>query len=659
MRVGHVITFQQLEILNIRHGDQHILARYSERFFQQGVGHRYVLDHLKEEYRIEALVRKRKVALRSNHGQARGSCNLQILKVDIAAHALPAFRLKRQAIGAIAASKIEDTLPGVSGREPNKRPVMFTDLCRQAGLIDVVTRAQHGPAIINARIPMRHRILLATALVYLCAANIYWIAVDTRPPFWDTAGHASWALGAFRDFQQNGLAAFRTLPHHSGSYPPLYHAVTAGFYGLLGASIDAIDAAQLANLPAIVLLGLATYGIARSLMDAAASALAAILANFLPFMLWLSRETLIEYCLTAMVAASIWALLKTKEFSDTKWSLLFGALCGLGMLTKWTFIVFVAAPAFWSARKNWTNALKAAAVTAAVASYWYLPQFATLPKFWQLNVIAAENERDPTIFSIQGLLFYIRALEGSQLFLPLFVAFLAGAFVVVRNWRTCFPKWTPLTLWLLGSWLGLMLLPNRDPRYSAPALPAVAVIAAAAFEKRRAAQPVLVGFLIFQHVLVSFGIPQLPERVVLMKGEGGPIPFDWNLYSQTYFELWGKPERQDWQIERVLQTVSGSGPVRLGLIPDLPRFDVPAFQFYIDLEKYPVVISRQLSANPEDILQKDYILMSHEDRAIFGYPGPQAKEINNYIADHPERFRIVDTFTLPNGMTISLYRCAR
>ena len=37
---------------------------------------------------------------------------------------------------------------------------------------------------------MRHRILLAASLLYLCAANIVWIAIDTRPPFWDMANHA-------------------------------------------------------------------------------------------------------------------------------------------------------------------------------------------------------------------------------------------------------------------------------------------------------------------------------------------------------------------------------------------------------------------------------------------------------------------------------------
>ena len=501
---------------------------------------------------------------------------------------------------------------------------------------------------------MRHRILLAASLLYLCAANIVWIAIDTRPPFWDMANHARWAMGVLRDFEQNGIAALQTLPQDTSGYPPFYHVIVALGYRVFGTSIDT---AQLANIPAMVLLTLATYAIARRFIEPTAAAIAGLLVNFFPFMLWISRETLIEYWLTAMVAVSIWALLKTNEFSDTKWSLAFGALCGLGMLTKWTFVIFVGPPALWAARKNWGNAFKAGAVAAILAAYWYIPRFSTMIAAWRQAAIGGQNEGDPTIFTAQGWLSYIRALEGSLLFLPLFMAFLAGVLALIRSRRS----WTPLALYLFGGWFGLMILPNHDPRYAAAALPAVAVITAAAFEKRTVAQIVLVVLLAFQHVLVSFGIPQLPERVVLMEGPNGPVRYDWNLYTQSYFGLWGKPEKQDWRIEHVLQVVStdASRPATLGLIPDLPRFDVPAFQFYIDRDRYPVVIRRQYLPEEADVRKNDYLLMSRGEQTAFASPAPHAYEINAYILAHPELFRLVETFSLPNGEIIRLYRCVR
>src|SRR4030095_1999629 len=251
---------------------------------------------------------------------------------------------------------------------------------------------------------MRHRILLAASLLYLCVANVVWIAIDTRPPFWDMANHANWSLGGLRDFQQNGVSAFLTLPHDSGTYPPLYYAVTAIFYALLGPTIDA---AQLANLPAIILLGLATYGMARSFMEPGAAVLAAMIANFIPLLLWLSRETMLEYWLTAMVAISMWVFLQTKEFSNPRWTLAFGLCCGLGMLTKWTFVIFVALPVIWAARKRPVSAVKGFAIAAVVASYWYIPQFYTMPQLWRQSAAAASLEGDPSAIS-QSRLFYSR-----------------------------------------------------------------------------------------------------------------------------------------------------------------------------------------------------------------------------------------------------------
>jgi len=505
---------------------------------------------------------------------------------------------------------------------------------------------------------MKHRILLAASLIYLAVTNIAWIAIDTRPPFWDMANHALWSLDVLRDFQAHGLAALKTLPFASPFYPPFYYARVAMAYYIGGVSIDT---AQLANIPAIILIGLATYGIGRTIMRPAAAAIAAVLINFFPFMLWISRETLIETWLTALVALAIWALMKTKEFADNRWSVVFGVFCGLGMLTKWTFAIFVVPPALWAARRHWNNALKASIIAVVLSAYWYVPRLATLPALWEQVRVAAQNEGDPTVFSLQAWVFYIRALEGSLLFLPLFAAFAVGGVVLVRKRNQTFPKWTPIALYLIGAWFGLSLLPNADPRYAAAALPAVALVIAAAFEYSPLAQSVLVAFLVFQHVLVSFGIPWLPERVVLLKGPDATVRYDWNLYSQTYFGLWGKPERQDWQIDHVLQRVTAENTrtVRIGLIPDLPRFDEPAFHFASAVHQYRVAVSRQFSPEEASLLENDYLLMSLGTQSVFGSPAPHAEEINAYVIAHPDHFRVEDTFPLPNGETIRLYRCVR
>ena len=162
-------------------------------------------------------------------------------------------------------------------------------------------------------------------------------------------------------------------------------------------------------------------------VEATANAMAAVLATFYPYLLWISRETIIDYWLCAIVAAAMWALIKTKEFSDPRWSIAFGAFAGIGMLTKWTFPFFLILPAIWCARRNWKNAAAAAAIAAAIASIWYLPSLSQLAEFATLNAAGGEFEGDPKRLSFTAVVFYIRALEGYQLFLPLFLAFLARA----------------------------------------------------------------------------------------------------------------------------------------------------------------------------------------------------------------------------------------
>ena len=325
------------------------------------------------------------------------------------------------------------------------------------------------------------------------------------------------------------------------------------------------------------------------------------------------------------------------------------------MLTKWTFPLFVVLPSVWLARRNLKNACIAGSIAAAIAAFWYLPAGRSLQQLAEINNAGAVSEGDPGRLSFQAVVFYVRALEGYQLFLPLFLVFIAGAIILARKFDR---SWLPIVLWLFGGWLGLMLFQNKDPRYSTPLLPAVALISARAFEKRTAFVALLVPVLLFQHYLVSFGVHQLPPTAVLLRGAKGALSWDWNIYRQNYFELWGPPEREDWQVERVLAKVTAGNArtVKLGMIPDIPRFDWGAFQFYITLTKLPVIFNRIVFFDESIISNNDYILMSENDQGWASNVSSDLKKINDYILDRPDHFRIIDSFTLPNGDMIRLYK---
>ena len=228
-------------------------------------------------------------------------------------------------------------------------------------------------------------------------------------------------------------------------------------------------------------------------------------------------------------------------------------------------------------------------------------------------------------------------------------SFLAGASHASKTYNE---KWLPILLWIVGGWLGLLLFQNKDPRYSAPLLAAVAVITASAFRNAKLLTGALLVFLVFQHYLVSFGIKSLPESVVLMKGAESQLSWHWNLYTQLYFGLWGPPARENWKIEHVLNTV---GRGRLGLVPDIPRFDSQAFLFYIELHKLPIQLNRVAVFDPAAIQANDYLLIPQttEEHAASFAPDPR---ITEYIRQQSAGFQVADEFSLPNGEVIRLYK---
>jgi 4-amino-4-deoxy-L-arabinose transferase-like glycosyltransferase len=499
----------------------------------------------------------------------------------------------------------------------------------------------------------RHRVILAAGLFYILVTNIVWILIDTRPPFWDMAYHLSTALRIRDAFSNSGFGAFLQIPHLSGLYPLLYPTIVALTFRVFGSTVDV---AQAVNLPAVALLMFATYGIARRVLPPMQSALAGVLVIFYPYMLWLSRETMIDYWLCSMVAVAIFALYRTNDFSDWKACVVFGIVCGFGMLTKTTFVLYVGVPALWLARKNLKNAVIAGIPAVLVSSYWLVPQYAAYREYLKGTALYGRVEGDPELFTWQSFLFYVRALEGYEIFLPLFLLFLGGLFFALRSVRLK-AEWMTIFMWIGGGSLALVFIQNKDPRFYAPLLAAVAIISATALKPARLTLALLIPLLLFQHYLVSFGIRKLPEAVVLVQGTKGFFDWNWNLYTQKYFGLWGGPAHEDWQVERVLGNVAAEKrPIALGMIPTIPRFDAEAFEFYIALHNYPVQVHRLWGAGVNALGTADYILMCENDQGYATLFSNDNPKLNAYVMEHPEQFQLVERLLLPNADVIRLYK---
>jgi 4-amino-4-deoxy-L-arabinose transferase-like glycosyltransferase len=189
----------------------------------------------------------------------------------------------------------------------------------------------------------RHRDWLVLALLWLfhVVNNGLWQSTNVTILGWDRAAHLLRSLAYYQALRPFSLDSISQIITYHNFYPPLFHLSVALFYSLFGISADVAAAA---NAVYMAVLLFAVYGIGKRMFSAKVGLLSALLVSMLPIVFCLSRYTYVEYALMSMVALSVYLLIRTDDFQNRTYSVLFGLSVGLGMLTKWVFIAFLAGP---------------------------------------------------------------------------------------------------------------------------------------------------------------------------------------------------------------------------------------------------------------------------------------------------------------------------
>ena len=508
-------------------------------------------------------------------------------------------------------------------------------------------------------------VLPVAAAVWLI--NVAWLMRDTRPPVWDMALHQTYAFNYLPGYSPaTGVDFWRA----SGNYPPFVHFAIAACYILFhpGPHI-----AVLANLPATFLLLWAIHGLASDLAGAAAARWACLLTAFAPYMLWMSRETILDYWMSAWVAAALLVLLRSRAFGSRTASLLMGVTIALGMLTKWLFAGFLLLPMalvclrtrIWRDRERLINLADVLLLAAVGAAIWYLPNLSGLLRYFADNAHIGAREGEPPVLSFQSLIYYLRLLEGYQLFGVLFVFFAVSAFFIIR--RRQLSDRAFLLVAIGGGWFVMTLLRTKDPRFTMPLLGLLAILPGAWIQSwprrwpARVAKAALLFFVAVQAYMINFGLRWLPQQVIIARGYQGSLAWDWNLYAQHYFQVLGPPRRENWQQDEILRRaaehagVAGSD-LSLAIVPDLPRFNAANFGLYARLRAIGARVDHPQSAE-KGIGSFDpfnYAVMKEGDQ---GMPWTTAASalLNKVIVDEPRIFELLGMYPLPDGDYARLY----
>ncbi|HTM47136.1 MAG TPA: glycosyltransferase family 39 protein [Bryobacteraceae bacterium] len=360
----------------------------------------------------------------------------------------------------------------------------------------------------------RARLAFFALSLFFLGTTLVWLRLDRSPPAWDDAFYLTNSVVMYDALTSGGLRGFaRQFLTIMGIKPPLIALLPAPVYLVAGRNTGAAFAVNLAAM--LVIFGV-LYRLGRKYGGRRAGLAAVWIAGTMPILYGLSRWYLVECGLTAIVCAAIWLIVEWMEAPDRWKAFLIGVVCGLGLLMKFSFPLYVGAPLLYAAlRKGVTpkTLLAFAAPAILLAAPWYAFNFGPA---WRLAVLAgtAENTRvyqTGDIFSIGDIWRYL----GNVCNAGLTIYFAALAVLLAVFGRTARPSgrrglmvcalWSvPLVFLTFGHY--------RDLRYAAPLYPSLAlalgILADAAFENRRAALPLfltagLAGLSLFH---TSFGV---------------------------------------------------------------------------------------------------------------------------------------------------------
>jgi 4-amino-4-deoxy-L-arabinose transferase-like glycosyltransferase len=345
-------------------------------------------------------------------------------------------------------------------------------------------RAGRVGGVRSPRWPLAAWASIALAALFV-AVTCWWLSRDSSVPVDDAAVHLGSAIDAYE-----ALGAGHLLKALTGAapYPPLTFLV--GALGVLVGGVGVAPPIVALNVVFVPLLALGCYQVGRLAFGPAAGLLAVIFALGSPMVVEEFHEFMLDAPEGAMVALAVWAILATERFSRLGVCALAGLAVGLGLLTKETFVFFVAgvalATAFRGGVRAWRGVAVFTAVALVVALPWYVHELSILHTLGGEAVGSSSHVSGeipgiaPPRLSLTNLEWYFWSFLNWQLFVPLCafaavgVAWTIAAFARRRQLRGVLPE---LAFGAFVSWAALTETYVHDPRYGIPIVVYVAVFA--------------------------------------------------------------------------------------------------------------------------------------------------------------------------------------
>jgi len=364
--------------------------------------------------------------------------------------------------------------------------------------------------------------LFALFTAVFAATTLVWLYLDRTPPNWDDAWYLTKSLAIYDALTRDGLVGYIAKVESAFTFrAPLIAMLPTPFYLALGRHWHA---AYLVNVASMLLLFAAVYDLACRWWSSRAGFFAVLIVGTMPLLYGLATWFMVEYALTAIVAAAVWLLIESDGLARRGVVVLFGIVCGLGLLLKASFSMFILFLFlyFWTKARNRIRVLLYALIPClTVALPWYAFHLRETVEFG----FAAGYGKTAGVYGT-GAIFSFHSIASylSNVVKEGISGYYAGMTVVVGGWTfwrsrktrsgdEARPRARAILLWLLPFAIYLFGK-NKDVRLIAPILPAFALLLASMLDSalpRRGAGTALAGaalaFPLLQLYSVSFGVP--------------------------------------------------------------------------------------------------------------------------------------------------------
>ena len=461
--------------------------------------------------------------------------------------------------------------------------------------------------------------------------------------------------------------------------PRLVYLISATINFISG-NLDIITTRLYTNIIYLIVLVFSVYLIGKEVLNEKCGLLAAFIVSFYPAIWGISRKYGLDFPLIAMAALCMYLLIRTKYFTNLKFSVLLGICGGLGVLTRGHLLFIIAGPVLYyfyqsylqkdiERVKMFFNIVAFLSSMILISSLWWSGGVKTLVNFFMGHLMVhwpgfksslefippCQDLTLPQIFSLGWLAYYLKEtlINITPISFIIFAVFL-GFFLKLRK-----IKHKELMLaWIIAPYIILTIISTKSDRYYFPSFPAFALITAAGITRihssswRKLTIFSVILISLFQFFKFSYGIKYFPDFTFGMTAKYRPWTYHPPMLN-NYTEVFEK------FVTLMKDKTPPHGKLRIGVIEKEGKWNAQemstVIEYFLQLHRIDADIKFSLE-DKEGFFSAlegyDFLITVNEPDSV--EPGIES---GLSTEDFFKKYKLIDTEVLkPINLAVCLYR---